>query len=310
MQKEYCGVVVPMITPVGEELKPDVSAIEKICENCAKYGVSILALGTTGESPSISGSDSREVVAAVSRVLKGRVKVYACITGNSLNDNIENAKAYIDSGADVIVSTLQNYYKIGPEQMYAYYLKLADSLDFPIMIYNIPLVTHMSIPLETVRELSRHPHICGLKDSERDEQRIIRGIRMFRDNKDFSYFVGYAAMSARSLIEGADGIVPSTGNLVPSMFGDLYKHAIAKNHTEASRLQKETDDIATIYQNGRNLGESLQALKVMMSELGLCQPFAIPPLKALDGSSQEAIREATRRIIQKYRLKIYNEVKA
>jgi 4-hydroxy-tetrahydrodipicolinate synthase len=308
MQKEYSGVVVPMITPVGEELKPDVSAIEKICENCAKYGVSILSLGTTGESPSVSDSHGREVVAAVSRVLKGRVKVYACITGNSLNDNIENAKAYIDSGADVIVSTLPNYYLLGPEQMYAYYLKLADSLNFPIMIYNIPSVTHMSIPLETVLELSRHPNIRGFKDSERDEQRMIRGIQMFRDNPDFSFFVGYARMSARSLMEGANGIIPSTGNLVPCMFSELYSHAISGKHEEAERLQQETDEIAAIYQKDRNLGESLQALKVMMSEMGLCKPHALPPLHTLDPSSQELIREATREVMQKHRLKVHNKV--
>jgi dihydrodipicolinate synthase/N-acetylneuraminate lyase len=307
MQKKYHGVVVPMITPFGQDKKPDVLAIEKICNNCAQYGVSILSLGTTGESPSVSTSDSRAIVSAVSGFLDGRVSVYACLTGNSLYDNIENAKAYIDAGADVIVSILPNYYKINPDQMYAYYWKLADSLEFPLMIYNIPAVTNMSIPLETVQELSRHPYICGLKDSERDEQRILKGINMFRDDKDFSFFAGYAAMSARSLKEGADGIIPSTGNLVPSMFSDLYRYAISGNHTVASRLQKETDEIACIYQKDRNLGESLQALKVMMSELGLCETYAIPPLQVLDNSSQEAIREATRIILDKYNIKAYSE---
>ena len=297
-----------MITPVGEDYKPDISAIEKICENCANYDVSILALGTTGESPSVSTRDSRELVRTVSGFLKGRVKVYACLTGNSLFDNIENAKAYIVAGADVIVSILPNYYKLHPEQMYAYYWKLANSLEFPLMIYNIPAVTNMSIPLETVQELSRHPNILGLKDSERDEERIIQGIKMFRDNKDFSFFVGYAAMSARSLMEGADGIIPSTGNLVPSMFSELYNRAISGNHAEASLLQKESDDIAGIYQKDRNLGESLQVLKVMMSELGLCEPNAIPPLQTLDISSQESIREKTRKAMEKYNIKVYSEL--
>jgi 4-hydroxy-tetrahydrodipicolinate synthase len=308
MQKKYRGVVVPMITPFGEDLKPDFSAIKRICDNCAKHDVSLLLLGTTGESPSISTRDSRELVRIVSESLRGSVNLYACITSNSLYDNIENAKAYIDAGADVIVSILPNYYKIHPDQMYAYYWELADTLDFPLMIYNIPTVTHMSIPLETVRELSRHPRILGLKDSERDEQRIIRGIEMFRDNKDFSFFVGYAAMSARSLREGADGIIPSTGNLVPSMFNDLYLHAISGNHAEATQLQKQTDEIASIYQKGRNLGESLQVLKVMMSEMELCDPFVLPPLKTLDNSSQKPIREATRNMMQRYNLKTHRQV--
>ena len=231
------------------------------------------------------------------------MKTYACLTGNSLGDNLDNAKAYMDSGADVIVSTLPCYFSLQPGQMHAYYTKLADSLKFPLMIYNIPSVTNMSIPLEIVEDLSRHPYISGLKDSERDEKRMFRGIEIFRDREDFSFFVGYAALSARSLIEGADGIVPSTGNLVPDMFRALYGHAKAGNLEEAMRLQQQTDEIARIYQDGRSLGESLQALKVMMNELGLCEPYAIPPLQNLDGPSQERIRELTRQVVKKYNLK-------
>jgi 4-hydroxy-tetrahydrodipicolinate synthase len=302
MKKEYCGVVVPMITPFGEDLKLDVSAIGNICENCAKYGISILTLGTTGESPSVSTRDSTELVRTVSDFIRKRVKVYACISGNSMDDNIERARAYIDAGADVIVSLLPSYYILRPEQMLAYYWSLADRLKFPLMIYNIPSVTHMSIPLEVVRELSRHPFIFGLKDSERDKQRIIQGIRMFRDNKDFSYFVGYAAMSAESLIEGADGIVPSTGNLVPSLFQALYNYAIEGIHDQAWLLQNYTDEIASIYQNGKGIGDSIEALKVMMSEMGFCEPYVIPPLQKLDMIAQETIRAATRKILLKFNL--------
>lgn len=303
MQKEYSGVVVPMVTPVRKDLTLDEEAIRKICENCSKYGVSVLALGTTGESPSVSSRDSRRLVRIVADQLRGKVKTYACLTGNSLGDNLEDAKAYIDSGADVIVSILPCYFSLQPEQMHAYFTKLADNLKFPLMIYNIPSVTNMSIPLEIVEDLSRHPCISGLKDSERDEERMSRGIEIFRDREDFSFFVGYAALSARSLIEGADGIVPSTGNLVPYMFRALYGHVMAGNLEEAMRLQQQTDEIARIYQDGRSLGESLQALKVMMSVLGLCESYAIPPLQTLDGPSQERIRELTRQMVKKYDLK-------
>ena len=280
------------------------ASVKRICENCTSHGISLLVLGTTGESPSVSRKDSRQLVKMVSGYLRGKAKTYACLTGNSVADNIEDAKVYMDSGADVIVSTLPSYYPIGPEQMFAYYWTLADSLQFPVMIYNIPAVTNMSIPLKTVKELSKHPFILGLKDSERDEQRIMDGIQMFRDNREFSHFVGFAALSTKSLIEGADGIVPSTGNLVPSMFSALYDHAKAGNHGEAWKLQAQTDEIAHIYQNGRSLGDSLQALKVMMNELGLCEPFAIPPLQTCDPQSQEHIRAATRMIMNKYNLGI------
>ena len=158
-------------------------------------------------------------------------------------------------------------------------------------------------PIEVVRELSRHQFILGLKDSERDEERIIQEAKMFRDDKDFSFFAGYAAMSVGSLLEGADGIIPSTGNLVPHMFSALYQYAVSGNQKEAWRVQEETDEIARIYQKDRNLGESIQALKVMMSELGLCEPYAIPPLQTLDIPSQEIIREMTRNVMVKYNIR-------
>lgn len=304
IHKEYHGVVVPMVTPVKEDLSLDQAAVERICENCSNHGIALLVLGTTGESPSVSRKDSVQLVKMVSGYLRGKTKTYACLTGNSVSDNIEDAKMYIDSGADVIVSTLPNYYLIRPDQMFAYYWRLAENLQFPVMIYNIPAVTNMSIPLETVKELGKHPFILGLKDSERNEQRIMEGIKIFHEDRDFSYFVGYAALSTRSLIEGADGIVPSTGNLVPSMFSALYEHARAGNHEEAWRLQDQTDEIAGIYQDGMSLGDSLQALKVMMNEMGLCEPYAIPPLQTCDPLSQERIREETRKIMKKYNIGI------
>ena len=300
--KKYHGVVVPMVTPVKEDLSLDQEAVERICENCSRYGIDLLVLGTTGESPSVSRRDSRQLVKMVSGYLKGKAKTYACLTGNCVSDNMEDGKVYIDSGADVIVSTLPSYYHIRPDQMLTYYWNLADNLKFPVMIYNIPAVTNMSIPLETVQELSEHPSILGLKDSERDEQRIMNGIRMFKENRDFSYFVGYAALSTKALIEGADGIVPSTGNLAPSMFSALYDHVQAGHHVEAWQLQEQTDEIARIYQNGRSLGDSLQALKVMMNEMGLCEPYAIPPLQTCDPLCQESIIAATRKIMHKYKL--------
>jgi dihydrodipicolinate synthase/N-acetylneuraminate lyase len=302
MIKKYSGVVVPLITPYGEKCRLDEVAVTCISKECARHDVSVLALGTTGESPSISTKESRLMVEVIANAIKGVTKIYACLTGNCVAENIENARAYIDAGADVIVSVLPCYFTLTPSEMFTYYLKLADAIDFPLMIYNIPATTNMSIPLEIVEKLSKHPNILGFKDSERDEERIIKGIEMFRNREDFSYFVGYAALCARSLRIGADGIIPSTGNFVPGMFKQLYDYSKAGLWDEAERMQNETNEIARIYQGGRSLGESLQALKVMMNELGLCQPVAIPPLSEISLEEKDEILIKTRTIMEKYRI--------
>ena len=292
----------PLITPINEHYQLDELAITCISEYCARNEVAVLVLGTTGESPSISSAQSRRMVRVVADAIKGRVPVYACLTGNCLDENIENAKEYILAGADVIVSTLPSYFKLSSSEIFDYYIRLASSVNFPIMIYNIPSTTNMSIPLEIEDDLSKHPNIVGLKDSERDEDRIVREINMFKNREDFSFFVGYAALCASSLRMGADGIVPSTGNFVPGMFKQLYDFSVSGLWEEAERLQRETDEIAYIYQAGRTLGESLNALKIMLSEICSFKPISIPPLSALSLENENLIRAKTKIIIEKYRI--------
>ncbi len=289
----------PMVTPFTAGGKVDEAAVLRICQNFARHGVSPLVLGTTGESASVSSEESKKVVAAAVKGLGGKAKVYAGISGNVLSQNIDNAKAYFDLGADMVVSVLPQYYALTPGQMLRYYEQLADALP-RLMMYNIPATTHMSIPLDVIAKLSQHPNICGLKDSERDAQRMEECIKTYREREDFSYFLGYAALSSASLKLGADGIVPSTGNFTPKMFQQLFDFGVAGNAVECERMQTETNEIAQIYQAGRTLGQSLAALKTMMSVLGLCEPNVAAPLTNLTPDEQKTVVEATRAVMTKY----------
>jgi dihydrodipicolinate synthase/N-acetylneuraminate lyase len=301
--KKYNGVIVPMVTPVSSDRKLDETAVVKIADFLARNGVSMLVLGTTGESPSVSMDESRRLVKLASETVAGRVKIYAGICGNCVEENIANAKAYIQAGADVIVSILPYYYPLTSEQMFGYFKTLAERINFPMMVYNIPSTTKMSIPVEVVNELSKVKHICGFKDSERDEARMEQCVQLFKDRENFSYFLGYAAISAKALKLGADGLVPSTGNFAPAMFRAMCEYADSLDWQKVEQLQTETDEIAKIYQAGRTLGNSLQALKVMMSVQGLCQPYALPPLTDLGVAEQKEIIKETEIIIKKYQLK-------
>ena len=99
-----------------------------------------------------------------------------------------------------------------------------------------------------------------------------------------------------ALSVGADGLVPSTGNVVPGLFSELYEAVSQANMADAERLQQLTDTIADIYQKGRTLGQSLAALKVMMNERVLCEPYMLPPLTRLPRNEEEGIRESVRKI--------------
>lgn len=295
---KYNGVVVPMVTPVTHAGFLDKPAVEKIIKSFVKAGVNPLLMGTTGEGNSVSTIDGQEFIETAVKAAEGKITIYAGLTGNCFIEQLKQAGYYSASGADVIVATLPSYYALTPEQMENYYVKLADSIKGPLMIYNIAATTHMSIPVDVVERLSHHPNIVGIKDSERDMERMEKCIAIAKDRQDFTYFCGWAAQSAHSLELGGNGIVPSTGNFVPGMFRSLYDAAIKGDMDTANRLQEETNEIAKMYQAGRTLGQSLTALKVMMSTRDLCTPDMLMPLTRLTPEEEEAIAEQARTITE------------
>ncbi len=280
MQKRFSGVVVPMITPLNTDLKVDVVVVERIMQLFAQNKIHPLVLGTTGESSSIGENESyRMVEAAVRAKAKSPgQKIYAGLVGNQVQSLIDRGNKYIALGADCVVATLPTYYVLKPKQMAMFYTTLADKINGAVMMYNIKATTQMSIPLDVVAELSHHPNIWGLKDSERDGERMKQCIETYKNRADFSYFCGWGAQSFGSLKLGADGIVPSTGNLVPEMYGKLWEAAINADWAECEKWQNETDKIAILYQKDRTLGESLAKLKALMSDKGICGRTMMPPL--------------------------------
>ncbi len=273
-----------MITPLNTDFTVDIKAVESIMRLFSKQGINPLVLGTTGESSSISDMESCRLVEAAVRSKAENQCVYAGLVGNEVQGLIERANKYIQLGADCVVATLPSYYILTPAQMTVFYTQLADKISGPVIMYNIKATTQMTIPLDVVKKLSIHPNIYGLKDSERDAERMQTCIETYKNNPEFSYFCGWGAKSFGSLLLGADGIVPSTGNIVPEMYGKLYSAALNGDWAECEKWQEATDKVAVIYQKDRTLGESLAALKVLMNGVGICNITMLPPLTELSES--------------------------
>lgn len=291
INEKYHGVVVPMVTPITKDGNIDVKAVERIINNFAENNVSALIMGTTGEGNSVSIKQGAEMIQAAAKAAAGRIVIYAGLCGTCISDQTEAAKAFVEAGADVIAATLPSYYALTPEQMYTYYKNLADSVTVPLMLYNITITTHMSIPLDVIEKLSHHPNIVGLKDSENDIERMDKALEMFADRDDFAYFCGCAANSAHALKHGADGIVPSVGNFMPKAYNDLFEAGINGNEATAEKLQQETIEVGKINTAGLTLGQSLAGLKVIMKEYGLCETYMLPPLTELDDATVERIKK-------------------
>ena len=299
-EKKYHGVVVPMVTPVMKAGSIDTAAVERIVSNFAKYGVSPLIMGTTGEGNSVSVKNGVEMISAAKRAANKDMVIYAGLAGNCISEQKEAAAKFIEAGADVIAATLPCYYALTPEQMYDYYKDMADTLTVPLMLYNITITTHMSIPMDIIERLSHHPNIVGLKDSENNVPRLEEALKLFADREDFAYFCGCAANSAVALKNGADGIVPSVGNYLPKIYQDLYEAGVRGDMEKAEELQQKTIEIGKINTAGLTLGESLAGLKIIMNEAGLCETNMLPPLTKLNAETEERIRREARPVIEQY----------
>jgi len=293
---KYSGVVVPMVTPFTDQGKVDLGAAERIVEFLVENHTHPFVLGTTGEGASVPLSQRPGLVETVVKKTASRSVTFAGIGGNCVSESIELAKRYFDLGIDAVVAHLPSYYPLSADAMLRYYESLAEKIGGPLIVYNITITTHMSIPLEVVQQLSNHPNIVGLKDSQDDAERIGRAAGMFKDRKDFTVLVGCEQLSATGLLAGADGIVPGAANFAPKIYRDLYDAAVKGESNRAVELQDKVNEIVGIYKNRRGLSKSLAALKVVMHELGLCGQTVLPPLYEPSEQEKTRIRERLSRL--------------
>lgn len=291
MEKRFSGVVVPMITPFTTELTIDEGSVGRITNHLIAYGCHPFVLGTTGEAASVAKADRATLVRATVKANAGRKVVYAGISGNCFQEVVEEAHRFAELGADALVLTMPSYYPVDSEQIVNYFERLADAVPLPLILYNIPATTHLSLPLEVVDQLSHHPNILGFKDSEKGEERVMKSIELWKDRSDFSYLLGWALMSQRAILAGADGIVPSTGNLTPGLYQTLLEAGREGNSRLTALAQEKADRISEIYQKDKLLSRALPLLKVMLSVYGLSSTEVLLPLLKLDRATEKELTE-------------------
>lgn len=285
------GVVVPMITPMTADGKLDLLSTNRVLEFLIAAGVNgIFIMGTTGEGNSIPNNLRQELVEQTIAQCKGRVKIYAGIgDAYPVEKEIEAANKFFRSGVDVIVSRppLQST----PPEIRQWYKLLLEGINGPLILYNMPLISKVSIPLDVVGELLGHPRLAGIKDSENNEARLKELMQRFGGRPDFSILIGVGGLMEEGLRLGADGIVPSVGNLIPDICCDFIFAAYRSDWTAVKDAFAKMNNVTAVYQKGRALNESLSTLKAAMHCRGLCLPCVLPPLRNLSDGEIEKIRQ-------------------
>ncbi len=290
--------IVPMLTAATADGQVDEPAIARIVEHIVSGGCqAMMVCGTTGEFASMSVDQRLRVLQLATNAARGRAAIFAGIGDTSPAHSIRLAREALAMGADAVVANLPSYYPLTDAMMEAYFTRLADAIDGPVYLYNIPPTTHQTIPLEVVERLSRHPRIAGIKDSQADGDRLEQLCRMFAGRPDFAVFCGSIAFTSRGMRAGADGFVPGAGNFIPARmreFMDLFVTGADAATIDAA--QARINAINATYQKGRTISQLFCALKAIMELHGLCARHMFSPLLPVSDAESAQLRAELRQV--------------
>jgi 4-hydroxy-tetrahydrodipicolinate synthase len=188
-------------------------------------------------------------------------------------------------GVDAVVAHAPSYYPLADADIETYFLRLADGVPLPLVLYNIPITTHHSIALDVVDRLRQHPNIVAIKDSAGDAARLTELLNRCGGRGGFPVLLGSSAFFTHGLKAGAVGLIPSGGHLVPLSYHQMYEAAMAGRWDEVEGLQQSTDAVCAQYIKGRNLGDGLAVLKAMLEKRGICGRTMLPPIRAFVGEA-------------------------
>ena len=290
--KTHRGVIVPMVTPILPDGSLDEPATRRIIDFMCAGGVhGIFVLGTTGEALNVPAAVALRLVDLSVKHTAGRALVYAGISAASLDESAHAGNAYLKLGVDAVVAHVPSDFEQNPAAAQHFFSSLAERIEGDLIVYNMPLTTNVSLPIDVCKATSKRPRVIGIKDSENNGERLVELLRELGGQRNFSVFVGTGPLMAKGLLLGADGIVPSVGNIAPKLCCELYEAGAAGDRERAEACHARLMEVSGVYQKGRKLGHSLAALKGAMTALGLCGPDMLPPLKTVEAAERHSIHE-------------------
>ena len=289
------SAIVPFMTPFTKDGLLDEPAVARLVDHIISGGCQgLLVCGTTGEFASMPVAMRLQLVRLVAGTARGRALLFAGIGDTSVEHSLNVAGESFAAGVDAVVGNLPSYYPLTPAMMEQYFLTLADRLNGPLYLYNIPQTTRQSIPLDVLERISAHPRIVGIKDSEPDAERQETLCRMFASREDFCVFCGSVPVTSKAIRAGADGYVPSGGNLAPRIARDVIDQLVSGDTAAGDAAQQRINTLNAVYQKGRTISQSLAALKGALELAGLCSRTMLSPLLAVTDEEIEQMRPPLR----------------
>ena len=281
------GVFPAMITPFHADGRIDHETLAAEARRLADAGVDgLVPVGSTGESATLTHEEHTEVVETVIDAVDDDVPVIAGTGSNNTREALELSIAAQEAGADGLLLISPYYNRPEPAGMAAHYREVADAVDIPQIIYNVPSRTGREIAIETVFELADHEHIVGLKAASGDVGRISEIIEGTRD-REFDVISGDDGLTWPIMAVGGTGAISVAANVAPRPVCELVHAGL-------------NDDIQTAQTYHHQLGPLFRGLfvetnpipvKEAVSMLGRCEPHIRSPLTRLSPQYRDELRE-------------------
>ena len=234
MPSNYSGLYTALVTPFNEDKSVDYRSLEKLIDEQIQAEVDgLVILGTTGESPVINDIEAEKIISLAVKISKNTIKIIVGAGSNNTELAIKKSKQAQNLGADAILSVNPYYNKPPQEGLYKHFEQIADSIDIPMILYNIKGRTAVNLEIETLLRLSRHKNIIGVKEASGDLSQIMDVISQV-DN-DFFVLSGDDALTYPIMSLGGHGIVSVMSNIFPREMKNIVWQCFTNNFEAAKQ---------------------------------------------------------------------------
>jgi 4-hydroxy-tetrahydrodipicolinate synthase len=284
------GSIVAIVTPMEPGGALDLEALQRLIDFHVDNGTAALVVvGTTGESPTVDVDEHCMLIRSAVRFAAGRIPVIAGTGANSTAEAVELTRFAKSAGVYACLSVVPYYNKPTQEGLYRHFTTIAEAVDVPIILYNVPSRTVADLSNETILRLAEVPNIVGLKDATSDLVRHLNLVARLR-GRDFALYSGNDDTALPYILVGGHGVISVTANVAPKVMSEMCAAASRGNIQEAIALNERV-----LALNTRLFIEANPIpVKWALAEMGMIHNALRLPLTPLSPQHHDTLRAALR----------------
>ena len=283
------GSLVALVTPFDGQDRVDYASLKRLVDFHIEQGTNALVIaGTTGESPTLRRSEHIELIGRVLEIAEGRIPVIAGTGSNSTFQSVQLSKAVADSRLAAYMAVVPYYNKPTQEGLYRHYMSIADAIEKPLLMYNVPGRTVADMLPETIARLANHDNIFGVKEATGDIDRLREIQALVSD--DFVLYSGDDFTALPFIEQGGHGVVTVSGNVAPRQMATMCRLALDGKTDEA----KAIDDTLQPLNKMLFVESNPIPVKWAVAEMGLMEGHIRLPLTPFSEQYHEDMRSAMR----------------